>query len=169
MDIFEFAMQMERDGMLFYERGVESTDDSSMKKVFQMLADEEERHYKLFKNLKEGNDLNAEKELAPQGQTTTLAKNIFREMAESGKETLKGSSAKSIWEEALIVEQKAEKMYREAAEKETEIKRKSLLNRIADEEKSHIYLCDNMIAFLNDPASFATSQQYKSFMSWEGR
>lgn len=60
-------------------------------------------------------------------------------------------------------------MYREAAGNETDDKRRKLFEKIADEEKNHIYLVDNMLSFTKDPSSFMASAQYKNFMSWEGR
>ena len=74
-----------------------------------------------------------------------------------------------MWAEAIKVEEKSEKLYREAAEKETSEARRTLLNRIADEEKNHIYLIDNIVQFLADPEGFQSSARFKSFMSWEGR
>ena len=71
--------------------------------------------------------------------------------------------------EAIRIEEDSEKLYREQAGRETDEKRQALLNRIADEEKSHIYLIDNMIHYLADPQGFALSQQFAQFKSWEGR
>jgi rubrerythrin len=134
-----------------------------------MLAEEEERHYRIFKNLKEG-QLKAAKEFAAnRAKTVAVAKNQLQKMAEEGKNTLFGDDAQALWKEAMVIEEKSEKMYREAAAKEKDLERQKLFNKIADEEKNHIYLIDNMLSFMNDPESFVESNQFASFKSWEGR
>ncbi len=160
---------MELDGIAFYEKGAEQTSVPVIKKVFQTLAVEEHRHYQFFKSLKEDKNQDLEKAKSKKDESMKLVKNVFQEMVDSGKDQLTGDSSKAIWEEALLIEEKAEKFYRDAAIKETDKHKKDLLNMIADEEKNHVYLIDNMVNFLNDPEAFAASQNYKSFMSWEGR
>jgi len=169
MDIFEFAMQMELDGQAFYEKGAAATDNAELKKIFLTLAEEEQRHYRIFKNLKEG-QLGAAKEFAAnRAKTVSIAKNLFQKMAEEGKNSLFGDEARALWKEAIGIEEKSEKMYRDEAAKEKDPERKKILNGIADEEKNHIYLIDNMMSFMNDPQTFVESSQFASFKSWEGR
>ncbi len=169
MDILEYAMQMELDGKAFYEKGEEQASSPMMKKVFQTLVVEEHRHYQIFKKLRDNKDQNIENAKSQKDESAKLVKNVFQEMVDAGKDQLTGDSTKDIWKEALLIEQKAEKFYRDAAEKETDQNKKELLNIIADEEKNHVYLIDNMVSFLNDPETFAASQNYKNFRSWEGR
>jgi len=169
MDIFKFAMQMELDGKSFYEKGAAATDDNNLKQIFLTLAEEEQRHYNIFKKISEGEMDAAEDFTKNRGKTIATAKNLFQKMTEAGQDTLPGDDIKAVWKEAIGIEEKSEKMYRDEAAKEKNPERKSILNRIADEEKNHIYLIDNMISFLKDPQSFMASNQFASFQSWEGR
>ena len=168
MEILEFAMKMERDGKAFYEQAASKANRPELKKIFTTLAEEELRHFKIFKNLKEGMHSEAKTIFEQRGQTISIAKNLFQQLTEEGKTTLYGDDVKAVWKEAREIEEKSEKMYREEADKETDETRKELLNKIADEEKNHIYLVDNMISFMNDPQGFAASADFKHFMSWEG-
>lgn len=168
MEILEFAMKMERDGKAFYEQAASKAGRPELKKIFTTLAEEELRHFKIFKNLKEGMHSEAKTIFDQRGQTISIAKNLFQQLTEEGKSTLYGDDAKAVWKEAREIEEKSEKMYREEAEKETDATRKELWNKIADEEKNHIYLVDNMISFMNDPQGFTASADFKHFMSWEG-
>jgi rubrerythrin len=161
-------MQMELDGKEFYLRGAQSTREQNLKKIFEMLAEEEERHYRVFRKLLEG-DAGAESELDTGGAAAMDAsKTIFKQLADRGATTLVGSDARSLWQKAREIEEKSEKLYRDRADEEKDEGRKRLLNRIADEEKSHIYLVDNVLVYLRDPEQFRDSQQFKNFMSWEG-
>ncbi|MFH1688568.1 MAG: ferritin family protein [bacterium] len=169
MDVIEFAMQMELDGKAFYEKGAKESDSPELKKILTTLAEEEEKHYRIFRALRDGETDQARQALGRKSNTPALAKNVFQQLRESGVDTLYADQARALWEEAIKVERKSEAMYREAAEKEVDAARKELLNVIADEEKDHIYLIDNMISFMSDPQAFVQSAQYRNFMSWEGR
>jgi len=169
MDILEYAMQMELDGKDFYMKGADQTSAPAIKKIFKTLATEEHRHYQFFKSLKDENKQDVQEAETNKADSLKLVKNVFQEMVEAGKDQLECDTTKTVWEEALEVERKTERLYRDAADKETDEQKKKLLNIIADEEKSHIYLIDNILNFLNDPETFAASQNYKNFKSWEGR
>jgi len=168
MDVLDFAMQMEIDGRDYYQKNAEATDNPHLKQIFEKLAEEEHRHLQVFKKMKEGAEASPD-DLAPKGETVGLFKNVFQQMVDAGKEQLEGETKTDVWKDAREVEIKSEKMYRESAEKASDENKKDMLNRIADEEQNHIYLIDNMIQFLADPQAFVASQDYKNFMSWEGR
>jgi len=168
MDVLDFAMQMELDGKAFYEKGAATTDSNELRQVLTTLAEEEAKHYRIFKALKENRTGDAKSAMGGPSGTPVLAKNVFQQLAAAGIDRLYGDEVQALWKEAIEVERKSEQMYREAAEEESDEARRDLLNRIADEEKNHIYLIDNMIQFMRDPAAFTASQQYRDFMSWEG-
>ena len=168
MDPLEFAMQMERDGKAFYEKAAADAPNAEVKKILLTLAEEEERHYRIFRSLREGSTVAARREMDNRAETVTIARNLFQQMADKGETTLYGEDARAVWKEAQKIEKKSEDMYREEAAKTTDEDRRELLGRIADEEKNHIYLIDNMLSFMTDPQSFVDSTQYKNFMSWEG-
>ena len=169
MDIIEFAMQMELDGKEFYERSAESVSEPALKEILTYLAEEEQRHYEIFKHLSGGNTRRARKELNGKNSTMSTIKNVFVQLMDDDPAHDFGIDARSIWSEALKLEVSAERMYRDEANKEKNSERKNLLNSIADEERSHVYLIDNMLSFLADPQSFVVSQDYSAFKSWEGR
>ena len=169
MDILEFAMQMELDGRKFYLKGAEQTNDPGLKKIYEQLAEEEHRHYNIFKSLKSGDIAGAAKAMTSGKAQIDTAKTLFKEMTEKGMTTLPGESDREIWKEARAVEEKTVKLYTDEAAKEKDKTRKDLLLKLADEEQTHVYLIENILQFLKDPGGFQNSQDYKNFMSWEGR
>jgi rubrerythrin len=50
-DVYEIAVQIERNGEKLYRHAVGVTDDPKMKELFTLLADEEVKHMKLFEGL----------------------------------------------------------------------------------------------------------------------
>ena len=75
MDIYEYAMQMEKDGENFYRELVTKTSNRGLKTILGMLADAEVKHYKLFENMKRHDTVHI-------ADTPILAdvKNIFTEI-----------------------------------------------------------------------------------------
>ena len=51
MNVFEFAMKMEKDGEAFYREIAKKTNNAGLQKIFNTLADEEVVHYNTFKKL----------------------------------------------------------------------------------------------------------------------
>ena len=49
MNVFDFAMKMEKDGEAFYREIAGKTKNPGLKSIFTTLADEEMEHYKTFK------------------------------------------------------------------------------------------------------------------------
>lgn len=166
MDILEFAMQMEKDGKAFYEKQAAGTTNPGLKKVLLSMAEEEERHYKYFKRLKEDpDDINASFTGA---ETISKIQNIFEQMASNPKGVQFGENELSAWKEALKLEEKSKKLYEEQAAKEGDPKRKALFIKIAGEEQNHIYMIDGVLMYARQPQSFADSAQFKNFRSLEG-
>lgn len=167
MNVIEFAMQMERDGQAFYEKAAETAPKPEIKEIFHYLAQEEKRHFEIFKNMQDGDTEAAIRILG--SNTMAKTKNIFVRLIEANGETSFGEDARKAWSEALKLEEKSVKLYTEEATKEKDQERRELLEKIAEEERSHVYLIDNMLSFMTDPQTFAQSQNFKSFKSWEGR
>lgn len=169
MDILDFAMQMELDGRKFYQKGAEQTKDPGLKKIYEQLAEEEHRHYNIFKSLKAGDVTAAAAAMTSAKEQISNAKTLFKQMTEKGMVTLPGESDREIWKEARAVEEKTVKLYTDEAAKEKDGARKQLFLKLADEEQTHVYLIENILQFLKDPEGFQSSQDYKNFMTWEGR
>ena len=167
MEVIRFAMQMEIDGQKFYEKSAAEAPHPELKEIFLYLAEEEKRHFQVFKNLSEGHTGAAGQAL--RGGTIDQSKNMFVKMIESGEHKSFGDEVRAAWKKALEIEEQAVKLYSEEAKRESDPERVELLNKIAEEERNHVYLIDNVLSYLNDPATFAESRRFAAFKSWEGR
>ncbi|MEW5925310.1 MAG: ferritin family protein, partial [Candidatus Zixiibacteriota bacterium] len=54
MNVFEFAMKMEQDGKAFYEKMAKEAANASIKKILLDLANDEQKHYNIFKKFSQG-------------------------------------------------------------------------------------------------------------------
>lgn len=149
MNIFEFAMKMEEDGRAFYLENAEKIDNPALKRILTQLADDELKHYNIFKAMRDGQK--AEYKEAEKTQILSTVKNVFEQLKTENKELAFAPEAKSIWEEAQEVEKKSEDFYREKAGEVGDDNQANILNRIADEEHRHWVTMQNVIQFLDRP------------------
>ena len=162
MNVFEFAMQMEKDGEKFYRELAEKAGDAGLKKIFTTLADEEVVHYTTFKSLFEKT-----KAKAVESNVLEKAKNIFTEMKAAG--TINVSAATSqvdAYKQAMKAEEEAYTFYEKKAAEVSDQAEKDVLLTFAREERRHYRLLENVIEFVSRPdewienAEFARMDQY---------
>jgi len=149
VSIYDFAMKMEQDGRSFYLAHAEKVSAPELKRILLELADDELKHYNLFKSMGEGHKA----ELTGSQQTHILStvRNVFETMKAANKNYSFPAEAKKIWQEAQEVEKKSEKLYREKAEEVSAPDQKKVLHAIADEEHKHWVTLQNVIEFLDRP------------------
>ncbi len=160
MNVFEFAMQMETDGKAYYEENAARVDDPGLKKILMELAEDEQKHYNLFKALRDGADASYENA----GETKILAsvKNVFQTMQDEKKSFAFAGEAKRIWAEAQHVEKKSEEFYREKAKEVDDGNQKNILNKIADEEHKHWVTLESVIQFLKRPQQWLEDAEWNN-------
>ncbi len=168
MDIIKFAMKMELDGKAYYEKHAGRTKDPNLKEILLTLAEEEQRHFEVFRRLKEdANDISGG-EILNGSETLKQVQNIFEQMSQDNDTIAFNDDIISVWTEALRTEEKSEAFYKEKAGEEPDAAKKDLLLKIAAEENNHIMMIDGILMYLKDPATFAESAQYRNFRSLEG-
>ena len=169
MDVLDFAMKMELDGKAFYEKHARHSEDKELKRIFILLAEEEEKHYHFFKAIKEGDKDIAKDLLSKSTSSLKEVQNIFSEMSKNTEKKTFGADEETTWMKAMEIEEKAESFYREKAEEEKSDEQRRLLNLIADEERNHVYMIDSILTYIKYPEAFADSAQFKNFQSLEGK
>jgi len=150
MKAFEYAMKMELDGKEFYTEQAGRMADPALRQIYEELADDEERHYRIFKAMMEGEKISPDEALRTGILATT--KNVFQKLKKSGAKV--GQFPRGVieaWEKAREIEDKVEKFYREQATKVAEAGEKKIWNRIADEEHKHWVAINHVVDFVNRP------------------
>ena len=146
MDVLDYCLKMEQDGEKFYRDMADKCQLPGMKKILNMMANDEVEHQNYFKNLKQ-------KAQTKYSKTTIISesKNVFQEMKDRKDIlNLEGTNV-DLLKEAHGVELKSEAFYREKAAELDNDEAKKLLNNIADEEKKHAELLTNLIEFVSKP------------------
>jgi rubrerythrin len=154
MDIFDYAMRMEKDGENYYRQLVEKTDNKGIKAIFTMLAEEEVKHYKTVAQMKTQRPQMAE--------TTVLAdaKNIFTQMKESSEQFDFATKQRRLYEKAQDIEKKSEDFYRQKANEVEQQYQRELFLKLAEEEKKHYFLLENIIQLVSRPQTWLENAEF---------
>jgi rubrerythrin len=136
--------------------------------IFEFAMQMEHKHYHIFKKLRSGESAAAIAVGKTHSKTLAAVKSIFVELSNSTEHASFSRDERSIWAEALKIEEQSEKFYREKAEEEDDVRTRNLLNMIANEERNHIYLIDSVLTYMKFPDTFSDTAQFKDFQSLEG-
>ena len=149
MNIFDFAMKMELDGKTYYEKLAAETSVSGLKNIFISLAADEQKHYEIILAIKTGTDLKMT-------DSTVLekAKNLFEVLM--GDKNIVASLSKSLdgYLHARKIEADSVKLYEDMAKQEDNQDTVQLLLKIANEEKKHFNVLDNLYDLVLAPQNF---------------
>lgn len=153
-NIFEYAMQMEKDGEDYYRQLAQKIDNNGMKTILTMLADEEVKHYNAIEKIKK------QKEQIAESEILTDAKNVFVQIKESGESFDFDINEAELYKRARDIEKKSRDFYTEKAGKVTEEYQKELFLKLADEEQKHYVLLDNIIDFVSRPEQWLENAEF---------
>jgi rubrerythrin len=153
VDIYDFAMQMERDGERFYRNLADRSSSQGIARILTGLADDERKHYRIVKEMAKGSQ-------AGMAETTVLAdaKNVFAQM--QGTSLDLGGLQVDVYLQAQEIERQSREFYEEKADQVTEPGAKAILLQIADEERRHYFLLDRIIEFLDRPRTWLEDAEF---------
>jgi len=150
MDVFDYAMQVEADGKAYYEKLAGQTSVPGLKTIFTGLAEDEQKHYEIFQQLKMRGG-------TPTMQDSTIlaqSKNVFAKLPRefTSLSGLEGTLA--AYQQAMKVEADSFRFYESAASKEENPATKELLLKIAEEEHKHFTVLENVYQFVKAPSEY---------------
>jgi len=154
MNIFEYAIQMEKDGETYYRQLAQQTVNKGLKTILTMLADEEVKHYNAIEKMK-----TTESHMV---ETTILgdAKNVFVQIQESSESFDFEPGQIELYKKAQDIEERSRDFYLEKASQVEEEYQKDILLRLADEEKKHYFLLENIIEFVSRPETWLENAEF---------
>ncbi len=165
MNVFDFAMKLETDAEAFYRKLARESRIAGIGKIFNDLADDEQRHFRIFKSLKE--------ETPPEKMTASsvldTAKSIFARLLKEKEELPALTDDLEGYRYAMQLEAEGVRLYRDAAKREKSEAVRELLLRIAAEEEKHFNIVENIYTFVNAPnqylawAEFSNLEEFRAF------
>jgi rubrerythrin len=154
MNIFEYAMQMEKDGENYYRQLAKKVNNKGIQTILTMLADEEVKHYNALVKIQ------AQKPQMAETTILTDARNVFEQMKESNEKFNIDVNQIELYKEAQKIEERSINFYLEKADKVTEEYQKELFLKLAEEEKKHYFLLENIIEFVSRPQTWLENAEW---------
>lgn len=148
MNIYQFAMQMEKDGEDFYHQLAKEATVPGLAKIFTMLANEERKHYAVVEQLsrKEKNPHLADSPILDK------VKNVFIGMREEKEQLFIDTTVVATsYRKACAIEAVSEKFYREKAKESKNETEQRIFSRLAGEEANHLRIMENILEFVSRP------------------
>jgi rubrerythrin len=157
VNVFDFAMKMELQGKACYENLAASTKVPGLKNIFLGLAADEQKHYDVFRDLKEGKAFN----MTDSGMLEK-AKGVFQELMGGKKDLSDLREDLDGYRLGLKIEADSVKLYEDLATKELDPETMQLYLRIANEEKKHFNIMENICDFVLKPRYFLEWREFSN-------
>jgi len=157
MNVFEYAMKMELDGKAFYEKLAEETSLPALKAVFRSMAEDEQKHYDTFQALKAGTA-----GAMVDSKILETTKNVFEQIALDKNNAVSLKNTLQGYEAARKVEADSARFYEEIAAKEENHANALLIQTIANEEKKHYNILDNLCDFTLAPQNYLAWAEFSN-------
>src|SRR5574341_791474 len=155
MDIYEYAMQMEKDGENYYRVLTEQVGNWGLKRILTMLADAEVIHYNILLKMKKNEKI---------GMTDTPiltgVKNIFIKMKEEKEIAGINISQVELYKKAQQIEEKSQNFYLDKAGEVEDLLQKEIFLKIAEEEKKHFFILERVIDFVSRPQHWLENAEW---------
>lgn len=154
MDIYEFAMKMEKDGENYYRELATKSVNKGLRNVFAMLAEAEVFHFEVFRKLREHEKVRV-------GETDILSevKNVFEKMKDE-KDTDVNITEIELYKKAQEIEKLSKDFYLTQAEEVKDTAQKEIFLKIAGEEKRHYFILERIIDFVSRPQTWIENPEW---------
>jgi len=157
MNIYDFAIDFERENQDFYKECAENTSHEDLKKVFLELAEEEKKHENIVRQLKENKEVDeVEAGILPK------AKEAFQKISENMPtgEGVMPDEQVDVYKKAVDLERKSYEFYIEKAEESDSDLVKKTFSRLAEEEKKHERIMDNITEMVDRPNTWLEDAEW---------
>lgn len=156
MDFFDIAMGIEKEGEDFYKSLAQScTGNEGIKNIFAMLANDERKHYNLFKKMKENNPVDFQS-----SDVFDNAKEVFASFRKQFDKVCCDTSQLDLYKKALELEKKSYDYYLEKLDEFTDTVHMGIIRKVANEEKKHVLLLENIIEMVERPESWLENAEF---------
>jgi len=156
MNAYQHAMRMESEAERYYRELADGISDTTIKNVFNMLADEEVKHFKVFEKMSQGSTLPNIGHI----DISAKVREIFMDIKGCNRKYSFTDEQVSYYEKAAKIEDDAAKFYMKKAEEMTDPAQKEAFLAIAKEEEKHQILMQNLANFVAAPDSWLESAEF---------
>lgn len=142
----DIASQLELDGKAYYLRQAARTTDDKIKQVFEALAKDEERHYRVVQDMKKGQWTESDDRTA-----VDVVKRVFADKPQKTDGFMAEMTVLDAYEEAINFEKQSVELYEGLAEESADAQERALFERLVEEEKSHKTILWKLMELIQRP------------------
>ncbi len=155
MDVLQFAIDMELDGERYYREQAAKNEQNPLRKVFEILAEDEARHAKLLLSKRDGKPY----ELAARAKPLTVY-SVFSDAKDYETRVKELPDQPELYLAAQAVEQKSIDLYRELLSLATDERTAALFTFLVGEETEHLRILDEFYHHVNRPNEWVESAEF---------
>ena len=153
MDILSVAVDMEDEGAKFYRSLAEKTDSKPFKAVLNMMAEDEDKHKKVFEAWKKKQSIPME-----ESEVVAEANAIFKDAQKA--DFLDVGTQLDLYVKARDREKEAVRHYSELKNRPEYAADGELIDKIIREEQKHVTLLTELIEFIAQPEQWVESAEF---------
>lgn len=155
MNVYEYAMKIEKEGEEYYRELAEKSTDVGLNRVFTLLADQEVKHYAALKKMSRNDGFDI-KDYASFDEEEKTIYAILKENKGNGFPM----DQIAYYEDAIAHEDEMASYYfTKAGESKSEAE-KFILNTIGEEEAKHKEILENILEYIREPVNAACSAEF---------
>jgi rubrerythrin len=151
MDILEFAINMELEGSKYYKEQAESYKDSDLYEIFLKLADDEEKHAQIIRDIKDG------RALSIKSNESNQAASIFMDKSKKISEITFSPEQLDVYRFALGKEEESIELYKELMQKS---ENKDIYKMLIEEETWHYKVMSSLVQLMENPKQWTESAEF---------
>jgi rubrerythrin len=155
MKIIKLALEKERISIDFYKKLAEKTTNKGLKKILELLYEQELMHREAITNLAE--NVSA---IVPQGDEIPDYKELLRKIKTTIDKSSIDINELELYQEAREIELQSIEFYMDQAQQSKESERRDLFERLAQQEKQHYLLIDNILEFVSIPQHWLENAEF---------
>jgi rubrerythrin len=161
MDIFNYALQFEKDGEAFYRESAAALKDKDLIAMLLFLAAEEKNHFRLIKNLK---DTTPEH---PKSIFISDISNVFSDMkAKNRRFSDPKETITALLTKAMKIEDESIAYYRKAQGNIDLPAAQALLAILARQEEAHYSLLSSIIEYFDTPQLWMEQAEFHNIKDY---
>jgi rubrerythrin len=157
MDVLSFALEKEKTLEKLYRDIAATTPYAGLKTIFTMLAETETGHVRYIQGMK------AKSPDLINVDILKKSKSIFSKMPKQKEEMKSFADQVALYTKIMNFEQESEVFYRQTA-RSPEVKdenTRQILLTLADEEKKHAVLMENILEFVSRPQNWLEDAEWQ--------
>jgi len=149
MNVFDFAMEIERSGRKFYRNMATKAGTAGVRTIFSMMAEDEQELLERFRAMK----ATVRSTTMQDSSSLESAGNIFKDVLNE-REALQINDNMEAYHYVMRAEAAICRLYEDAAQREPNPEVQGLLRRIATEERRELESLRRLYDFVNAPNEF---------------